>query len=513
MDSAVSTELMLELTISDPEVIAELEQFSPGLGREEFALKALKIGVLALQQARGRLDADVIRREGETLMSDLKNRLDNHNDLLRKQMEHVLKDYFDPQSGRFQERVQLLVSEDGELERALKKQIDGKDSALSLTLLSHFGEESKLMKLLSPEQSQGILYLMKETLDEKLHSQRQHVLSQFSLDDDNSALSRLVRELKENHGQLSVDLEGKIDGLMKEFSFNEEGSALSRLVKNVNEAQQTITKEFSLDNEESSLVRLQKTLTETLKSQQDSNQKFQEEVKEALAAMKARKEEERRSTRHGLTFEETLFEVIQREAQRQGDIAQHTGNTTGIIRHNKKGDVVIELSPESIARGEKIVIEAKQDKSYDLNKAREEIAEARNNRKAQIGLFVFSRETAPAGLEPVTRYGDDVFVIWDAEDANSDLFLKVGYTLAKALCVKTADLNQSQQKDFNELDKAIKEIINQTDGLTDVESSATSIAKHSEKILKKIATVRKKVILQTETLEENLQALKQSLEA
>ncbi|HSG72882.1 MAG TPA: hypothetical protein VLA12_20885 [Planctomycetaceae bacterium] len=513
MDSAVSTELILELTISDPEVIAELEQFSPGLGREEFALKALKIGVLALQQARGRLDADVIRREGETLMSDLKNRLDNHNELLRKQMEHVLKEYFDPQSGRFQERVQLLVSEDGELERALKKQIDGKDSALSLTLLSHFGEESKLMKLLSPEQSQGILSLMKETLDEKLHSQRQHVLSQFSLDDDNSALSRLVRELKENHGQLSEDLEGKIDGLMKEFSFNEEGSALSRLVKNVNEAQQTITKEFSLDNEESSLVRLQKTLTETLKNQQDANQKFQEEVKEALAAMKARKEEERRSTRHGLTFEETLFEVIQREAQRQGDIAQHTGNTTGVIRHNKKGDVVVELSPESIARGEKIVIEAKQDKSYDLNKAREEIAEARNNRHAQIGLFVFSRETAPAGLEPVTRYGEDVFVIWDAEDAHSDLFLKVGYTLAKALCVKTADLTQSQQSDFNELDKAIKEIINQTDGLTDVESSATSIAKSSEKILKKIATVRKKIMAQTETLEENLQALKQSLEA
>jgi hypothetical protein len=509
MDSTTTAaDLILELKITDPELIAELEQFTDPSERDEFALKALKIGVLALKQARGQIDADMVRREGERLMSDLKSRLDQHEQLLNERMGAVLKEYFDPNSGRFAERVQQLLEEDGDLERTLKKQIAGDDSALSRTLLSHFGEESKLMKLLNPEQSQGLLALMRETLDEQLHDQRRHVLMQFSLDEKDSALSRLVQELKENHGQLSEDLDGKIDEVVKQFSLDEENSALSRLVKNVDEAQKTITKEFSLDDEKSSLARLQKTLTETLNQQQEANQKFQEEVKEALAAMKARKEEEQRSTRHGLSFEETLFEMLQKEAQKQGDIATHTGHTTGFIRNNKKGDAVIELSPESAAGGEKIVIEAKEDRAYDLGKARDEIAEARSNRGAQIGLFVFSKSTAPAGLEPVGRYGDDVFIVWDAEDEQSDLYLKVGYTLAKALCVKGAALTADQQADFEAIDKAILEIIKQTDGLTDVETWVTTIKNNSEKVLKKLATARKKLEGEIETLRENTEALR-----
>lgn len=511
MDSTTTADLILELNITDTEIIAELEQFADHAERDEFALKALKIGVLALKQARGQIDADMVRREGERLMVDLKNRLEKHEELLNERMGSVLKEYFDPNDGRFSERVQKLLEEDGDLERTLKKQIAGDDSALSQTLSSHFGEESKLMKLLNPDQKEGLLSLMRETFDEQLDSQKRHVLMQFSLDDKESALSRLVAELKENHGQVSKDLEEKIDEVVKEFSLDEENSALSRLVKNVDDAQKTITKEFSLDDDKSSLARLQKTLTETLAQQQEANQKFQEEVKEALAAMKARKEEAERSTRHGVSFEETLFEVIQKETQRQGDIAEHTGNTTGLIRNNKKGDAVIELSPESAAAGEKIVVEAKEDRSYDLSKSRAEIAEARSNRGAQIGLFVFSTKTAPAGLDPVARYGDDVFVIWDAEDEQSDLYLKVGYTLAKALCVKGAALTADQQADFDAIDKSINEIIKQTDGLTEVETSATSIKKASEKILKRVDIVRTKLMREAETLRENTDALKGDL--
>ena len=130
----------------------------------------------------------------------------------------------------------------------------------------------------------------------------------------------------------------------------------------------------------SSLVRLQKTLSELLVQQQTSNQKFQEEVKEALAAMKARKEESLRSTRHGVGFEDTLFEILHREAQRHGDIAVQTGNTTGLIKGRKVGDAVVELSQESAAPGAKIVFEAKEDKSYDLAAARAEIELCRQNR-------------------------------------------------------------------------------------------------------------------------------------
>ena len=43
-----------ELTITDPEVISELHAKQEGAERDEYALGALRLGVLALKQARGR---------------------------------------------------------------------------------------------------------------------------------------------------------------------------------------------------------------------------------------------------------------------------------------------------------------------------------------------------------------------------------------------------------------------------------------------------------------------------
>ena len=44
--------------------------------------------------------------------------------------------------------------------------------------------------------------------------------------------------------------------IVKEFSLEKEDSALSRLMRKVEAAQQTITKEFSLDDDSSALSRL-----------------------------------------------------------------------------------------------------------------------------------------------------------------------------------------------------------------------------------------------------------------
>ena len=70
--------LLLELTVHDPEVIAELCAFAEGEARDEFALQALRLGVLALRQARGQLDAQLIRRETEHLLGSMRHRLGGH---------------------------------------------------------------------------------------------------------------------------------------------------------------------------------------------------------------------------------------------------------------------------------------------------------------------------------------------------------------------------------------------------------------------------------------------------
>src|SRR5262245_12384666 len=63
--------IRLELWVRDPELAAALVAVSEGRRREEFALGALKIGVLALRQAQGRVDAEAVRNEGERLIANL----------------------------------------------------------------------------------------------------------------------------------------------------------------------------------------------------------------------------------------------------------------------------------------------------------------------------------------------------------------------------------------------------------------------------------------------------------
>lgn len=501
--------LPLELTVTDRDVVAALSALNDDRQREEYALCALKIGVLALQQAEGQLDADVIQRESERLLSDLNQRLTNHSRDLRQHLAGTLKEYFDPESGRFQERVQQLVGNDGDLEQLLQRQLAGEDSQLAKTLLAHVGNQSPLLKMLDPKESSGLLASLRKSLDEELAQQRRQILDEFSLDNKEGALARLVGELTENHGELNVALQKKIDEVVGEFSLDSDDSALSRLVKNVTAAQNTITKEFSLDNKESALARLKGELVEMLEDHADANAKFREEVNVALGKIAARREEAEKSPQHGLVFEDAVVEFLSREAQYGGDIATPTGATTGLIKNCKVGDVVLELGPDSAAPGEKIVIEAKEKLNYPFAKAREEIDIGRKNRDAQMGLFIFSSKTAPSEFGPFKLLGQDLFVVWDAEDPTTDIYLKAAILSARALCIRRGREDQAQEADFTSIDKAILAIEKQSGALADVETWTGTIKSSAEKILKRVAITRSALVGEVETLQEKLEHVRQ----
>lgn len=530
--------LVLELTIQDTDTIAELSLHGEGEDRDQFALQALRIGVLALRQARGAVDGDVVRREGERLLDNLQGTLREHAGRLQDRLTGELTRYFDPRSGHLQERLERLLKKDGELEVTLRRHVGGEDSELCRTLAGHFGQNSPLMKLLAPDQSQGLLAALRSTLEEQLLEQREQVLGQFSLDNKEGALARFITELAERHGQLSQQLAGRIDEVVKEFSLDEENSALSRLVRNVEGAQKTITAEFSLDGEASALSRLRRMLEETNKAidahlslddensalarlkrelltllddERETNQKFQEEVKGALQAMTARRAEAERSTRHGLDFEQEVFRRIQHEAQRANDEAEATGHTTGLIKNCKVGDAVVKLGPESAAPGARVVIEAKEKDGYSVADARAEIEQARKNRDAEVGLFVFSKKKAPEGVEPLLRYGQDVFVVWDADDPASDLFLRTGLTLARALSVRTHTQRHAQAADFTAIDAAILEIEKRATGFEDIEKWTETIQSSGEKILDRVRRARKALEQQVGVLREKTAELKHLL--
>jgi hypothetical protein len=89
----------LVLCITDPEVSHELEQRDEGADRDSFAKRALRIGVLALRQASGALDAQSIQREGERVLASVRDALSTHTSQTTLALAQLLGGYLDPASG------------------------------------------------------------------------------------------------------------------------------------------------------------------------------------------------------------------------------------------------------------------------------------------------------------------------------------------------------------------------------------------------------------------------------
>jgi hypothetical protein len=478
--------MTLRLEISDAEVIAELRRHGEGEECEAFALAALRVGVLALRSAAGQIDASTIREAGAVLVSEVREVLSGRVTEMNERVASTLTQYLDPQSGALPQRLNALVRQDGELERMFRAQIGGDDSMLARSLAAHLGEGSPLFRLLSPNDAAGLRVQLSSTLEGALTEQRKLILREFSLDQKDSALSRLAAE----------------------FSLDDEGSAMSRLAKMLTATSEQIGKNLTLDDEGSALSRLKRELEGTVGRLLRENGEFQAQMREAMARLETRKKEGARSPRHGIEFEERLGALLTDEAQRTGDLYEATGDSTGVIKNCKVGDHVIELGPDSAAAGARVVWEAKEKQGSTLRAAIEEIDEARRNRQAQVGVFVFSSKTAPEGIEPLQRHGSDILVVWNAEDPASEVVVRAAYSLARCLAVRERRADRASQTAFLEMDRAVRAIEKQAGYLEEVRRWAETVKGHGEKIADRSSRMIEDLRREVERLDTQVAAMR-----
>lgn len=377
--------------------------------------------------------------------------------------------------------VLALRQASGFIDREAIRQ-EGKDLTRSIeqkvteTLGRLVGPESSLLHLLDPKRTDGLVEQMRLAVDGELTGNSEKVLAAFDL--------------------------------------NQPESALSRLVDHVRQAQRAIRGDFTLDDPESALSRMLLQLRTTLETHEERNLQFRQQVEKTLGEMAIRKEAEARGTIHGAVFEDAVAAYVLKNAAESNDIGQHTGTTTGVIKNCKVGDCVIELGPDSLFAGERIVIEAKEDASYDLKKALEEIDRGRRNRGADVGLFVFSKRTAPAQLGSLARHGRDITVVWDAEDPAADVRFDAALALARAMVFdnkrkghRTADV------DFAELDRAIEAIAKRASSLDEIRTWGQTVENTGIKIVAEIEKAQRDLVIQVEKLRENVAQARRALAA
>ena len=191
--------------------------------------------------------------------------------------------------------------------------------------------------------------------------------------------------------------------------------------------------------------------------------------------------------------------MLQLEAQRGGDVCVRLSGTPG-REGRKTGDYVFTLGPESAAPGAKIVFECKAEKGYTEGEALDELALARKNREAAVGVFVVARESAKEGFAAFRRVGMDVLVIWDADDPGTDVYLRAAVSIARALVVEQHRVFDRSESDVREVEQSIRAIERMVTTVESIAHDARNIVKKGTKIGKAAEAVRERLVEELERL-------------
>ena len=192
--------------------------------------------------------------------------------------------------------------------------------------------------------------------------------------------------------------------MVGEFSLDNEDSALSRLVGRVEQAQGQISAQFSLDNPESGLTRIVQRLEQLRACADRARARFELACLDpARAARHAAATTRAAPPCTATTSSSASASSCRRIALPRATSSTPSATRSGVISRCKIGDFVVTLGPDSAGAGAAIVVEAKASGAYTLKATLDEADEARRNRAASVCLFVHSARTAPAGLPELAR--------------------------------------------------------------------------------------------------------------
>ena len=238
--------------------------------------------------------------------------------------------------------------------------------------------------------------------------------------------------------------------------------------------------QLSLDKEDSAISRF--------KSMMDS---FLKELREAQGIEKGATLEAERGTQKGRDFESLLYERIADWGRQLEDQTENVTGVIGSIPRCKTGDYLIILGETCGAPGVRLAIEVKK-QSYRMQKAVDELKEAKENREAMCGIMLFAKGYEPPEIGDFRQIGVDFFATVEEEALNTGgalIYAECAYKLARATAVTMRRKKEAKQLDFdkisqdlNELSDSVKRISELIKKARKINSESTSLETLAEEI-------------------------------
>ncbi|MBL8821332.1 MAG: hypothetical protein JNJ77_02005 [Planctomycetia bacterium] len=227
-----------------------------------------------------------------------------------------------------------------------------------------------------------------------------------------------------------------------------------------------VLKQFSLDTDGSAMSRLKEMLSD-----------FYAQLNQSLGIKAATEAEAEKGHVKGIVFEEDLYGVFAEAGSQLGDDTELVRGTVGAISRCKKGDYVATLGETSGAPGLRIVVEVK-DQSLRLKDAIDELQEAKKNRDAVSGIYVYTRGNEPAEVGDFRRIGEDFYVTVDKAEiatGKQPMFLDCAYKIARALAVAASRKEEAGELDLQQIQDHLDALGAWSDRIADMATKARTI--------------------------------------
>jgi hypothetical protein len=112
------------------------------------------------------------------------------------------------------------------------------------------------------------------------------------------------------------------------------------------------------------------------------------------------------------------------------------------------------------------------------------------------------------GMQSFQRYGDDVIIVWDAEDPASDSRLEAGVEPCRGLAARRLREGSARGADLAAVDQAILGLERCVVGMDEIATWARTVETNGQKILKRVQADREALQTQISSLREHTSALR-----
>ena len=343
------------------------------------------------------------------------------------------------------------------------------------TDIEHMKNSARELANIFEASTEDVIHKFTSKVDDLVHPE-QGILSRVAIETVDKTRDSINALFVGNTAPVTQEILSKVNEKLDTFA-KEMHRVIGQSSTNINDT-------FSMDSENSPLKALKSDLIE---SSQNLNKQVTDKIDAVNAKVEAintKRQIIMNSTKKGLPFEDSVFEVLAQIATASGDEAIKTGQTSGLIKNCKKGDVTVSVN-KLASRGHNvnIVFEAKS-MAMSRDEWRKELNLAMTNRAAEISVAVVQTvDQMPNKSRTSIQDNQQLMVAFDPE-FDDPAVLACIYNVAKAYAVSRS--LEGTQVNFKVIQEAVQQL---QFSISDLESIEGAL-KTSHKALEKIDSAR-----------------------